>query len=63
MTSTASLSVESIEAHIARDCEELTKAEASGDQARARHYAKALQWLKICRTHHPGDHKDTAYWL
>ena len=63
MASTAIMSVESIETHIAKDREELTKAEASGDQARARHYAKALQWLKTCRTHHPGDHKATAYWL
>ena len=31
-------SVESIETHIAKDLEELAEAEASGDQAKARHY-------------------------
>ncbi len=58
MASAAILSVESIETHIAKDREELTKAEASGDQARAHHHATALQSLKTYRTHHPGDHKD-----
>ena len=39
MISIAMLSVESIETHITKDREDLAKAEASGDQAKARHYA------------------------
>ena len=37
------LSVESIETHIAKDREELAKAQASGDEAKARHYATELE--------------------
>ena len=54
----AILSVESIEIHIAKGLEELAKAEASGDQAKARHYASELEGLETYRNHHPGEHKD-----
>ena len=37
------LSVESIETHIAKDREELAKAQASGDEAKVRHYATELE--------------------
>ena len=40
------LSVESIETHIAKDREELAKAQASGDEAKARHYATELEGLE-----------------
>ena len=46
MVSHAILSVESIETHIAKDLEELAEAEASGDQAKARHYASELEELE-----------------
>ena len=55
MISIAVLSVESIETHIAKDLEELAKAEASGDQAKARHYATELEGLETYRSHHPGN--------
>ena len=58
MVSHAILSVESIETHIAKDLEELAEAEASGDQAKARHYATELEELETYRSHHPGEHKD-----
>ena len=49
----AILSVESIETHIAKDREELAKAQASGDEAKARHYATELEGLEAYRSHHP----------
>ena len=49
------LSVESIETHIAKDREELAKAQASGDEAKARTTPPSWRdWLR----HHPGEHKD-----
>ena len=56
MSSIEVLSVESIETHIAKDREELAKAESSGDQAKARHYATELEGLESYRSHHPGQH-------
>ena len=50
--------MESIEIHIAKDREELAKAEASGDQAKARHFSTELEELETYRSHHPGEHKD-----
>ena len=58
MVSVAILSVESIETHIAKDRKELAKAEASGDEAKARHYATELEGLETYRSHHPGERKD-----
>ena len=58
MIQIAMLSVESIETHIAKDREELAKAEASGDHAKARHYATELEGLETYRSHHPEEHKD-----
>ena len=46
MTFIAILSVESIETHIAKDREELAKAQASGDEAKVRHYATELEGLE-----------------
>ena len=54
----AILSVKSIETHIAKDREELAKAQASGDEAKARHYATELEGLETYQSHHPGEHKD-----
>ena len=47
-----------IEAHIAKDREELAKAEASGDQAKVRHYSSELEALETYRSQHPEEHKD-----
>ena len=58
MISIAMFSVESIETHIAKDREELAKAQASGDKAKARHYATELEGLETYQSHHPGEHKD-----
>ena len=58
VTLIAILSVESIETHIAKDREELAKAQASGDEAKARHYATELEGLEAYRSHHPEEHKD-----
>ena len=58
MVSFAILSVESIETHIAKDREELAKAEASGDEAKVRHYATELEGLETYLSRHPGEHKD-----
>ena len=52
------ITVESIETHIAKDREELAKAQANGDQAKARHFASELEGLESYRKQHPGDHKD-----
>ena len=54
------LIVESIETHISQDSDELAKAEASGDKAKARHYATELEGLETYRSHHPGEHKDPS---
>ena len=51
----AILSVESIETHIAKDREELAKAQASGDEAKARHYVTELEGLETYQSHHPGE--------
>jgi hypothetical protein len=50
--------MDTIETHIAKDREQLSRAEASGDQAKVRHYATELEGLETYRSHHPGDHKD-----
>ena len=50
--------MDTIETHIAKDREQLARAEASGDQAKVRHYAKELEGLETYRSHHPGDQKD-----
>lgn len=55
---TQSLNVESIESHIAKDREELAKAKADGNQAKARHYATELEDLESYQSHHPSEHKD-----
>ena len=41
--------MDSIETHIAKDREELARAKASGDQAKARHYATELEGLETYR--------------
>ena len=50
--------VDTIATHIAKDREELARAQASGDEAKARHYATELEGLETYRSHHPDDHKD-----
>ena len=50
--------MDTIETHIAKDREQLARAEAGGDQAKVRHYATELEGLETYRSHHPGDHKD-----
>ena len=45
--------MESIETHIAKDREELAKAQASGDEAKARHYATELEGLETYQSHIP----------
>ena len=55
----AILSVKSIEIHIAKDREELAKAQASGDEAKVRHYATELEGLETYRKATiPREHKD-----
>ena len=50
--------MDTIETHIAKDREQMARAEAGGDQAKVRHYATELEGLENYRSHHPGDHKD-----
>ena len=50
--------MDSIQTHIAKNLEELARAQASGDQAKSRPYFTELEGLETYRNHPPDDLKD-----